>query len=315
LKFFLTSGNEKLWSQVQELAATKTSAGEQKLREYVLEAQRLSSTQRNLRICKQATVVEGHKYSPGEPVVCLLGPACMDASAVENPEKFIPGRPRTAYMHFGYGPHECLGREVALTFVVSMVKVCAGLKNLRRAPGPMGLCKYITVGKERCYLNDSWSYLTFDPTTWKLHFDGRGRGTYSPPKRLYNPEYDLDTIKRDIVRMHKRRKQIVGKVAAEVKEIVGGGSSSKAGSGSKQNAAGSDSHVDQTSAWTYGFNGGESSSSDDQHRSVRTEYSFEKVDGHTSVETVETFQDSVEVEELEAVSTDGGPWQIRSKKR
>ena len=89
----------------------------------------------------------------------------MDESVVECPTEFRPGRPKSAYMHFGYGPHECLGREIALTYVVNMVKACAGLKNLRRAPGSMGLCKYITVGQERCYLNDSWSYLTFDPTS------------------------------------------------------------------------------------------------------------------------------------------------------
>jgi hypothetical protein len=89
---------------------------------------------------------------------------------VKNPDQFQPGRDKNAYMHFGYGPHECLGREIAVTYVVSMIKVCAGLKFLRRAPGPMGLCKYITVGTERCYLNDSWSWLTFDPTSEYLYF-------------------------------------------------------------------------------------------------------------------------------------------------
>lgn len=165
----------------------------------------------------------------------------MDETVVDNPTVFRPGRPKSAYMHFGYGPHECLGREIALTYVVSMVRVCAGLKDLRRAPGPMGLCKYITVGKERVYLNDSWSYLTFDPTSksalllhcafgafiplqfpisqlilihffsaWKLHFDGRGKGVYEKHRSVFDADYDLEVIKREIGRMHRERAQKAG---------------------------------------------------------------------------------------------------------
>lgn len=57
-----------------------------------------------------------------------------------------------------------------------MLKLCAGLKNLRRAPGTMGECKSITMGlaNEKLYLNDNWSYLTFDPTS-KLRFNGHFR--------------------------------------------------------------------------------------------------------------------------------------------
>lgn len=211
MKFFLSHGNEAIWDQVQSLATQTTDAADKRLREYVLEAQRLTSTQRNLRICKQTVTIDGQVFKPGEPVVCLLGPACMDKTAVSDPDVFRPGRPRTAYMHFGYGPHECLGREVAITFVVGMVRVCAKLKNLRRAPGPMGMCKYITVGTERCYLNDTWSYLTFDPTTWKMHFDGIGRGVHDvPEKEVFSPEYDLDAIKREILKMHQAAKGKVG---------------------------------------------------------------------------------------------------------
>lgn len=160
---------------------SRTQANKQ-IHEYVLEAQRLTSDQRNLRVCAADTIIKngnisqefkGVKYAPGSDipfkrgdiVVCLLGPACKDESVILKPLEFQPGRPREAYMHFGYGPHECLGREIALTYVVGMIKTCAGLKNLRRAPGAMGLCKSIEVDRQRVYLNDNWSYLTFDPTS------------------------------------------------------------------------------------------------------------------------------------------------------
>ena len=46
-----------------------------------------------------------------------------------------------------------------------MVKLVAGLKDLRPAPGLSGQIKAIQLGTEKCFLNDTWSYLTFDPTS------------------------------------------------------------------------------------------------------------------------------------------------------
>jgi hypothetical protein len=41
----------------------------------------------------------------------------------------------------------------------------ADLRNLRPAPGQMGLVKTIQVGTEKAYLNDSWSWLGFDASS------------------------------------------------------------------------------------------------------------------------------------------------------
>jgi hypothetical protein len=71
-------------------------------------------------------------------------------------------------MSFGAGPHECLGREIAYSYLTGLIKLVGGLKNLRPAPGEMGLLKQIKVGTERCYLSDNWGYLTFDPTSTSL---------------------------------------------------------------------------------------------------------------------------------------------------
>lgn len=93
------------------------------------------------------------------------GKAGRDPTALENPMDFRPGRPSTAHMSFGWGPHECLGREICLTYVTGLIKLVSGLKNLRPAPGEMGVLKSVQVGTDKCYLNDDWSYLTFDPTS------------------------------------------------------------------------------------------------------------------------------------------------------
>lgn len=42
----------------------------------------------------------------------------------------------------------------------------------------MGELKSIQIGTERSYLTSDWAELAFDPTTWKLHFDGFGPGVY-----------------------------------------------------------------------------------------------------------------------------------------
>lgn len=84
--------------------------------------------------------------------------------------------------------HSCGGREVALAYITGLVKLVAGLRELRPAPGAMGVVKSIVVGSERCYLNESWSWLTFEASTWKVHCAGWGKGAwrYPDPEREKN---------------------------------------------------------------------------------------------------------------------------------
>lgn len=80
-------------------------------------------------------------------------------------------RPEDAYITFGYGPHECLGKDLATVHTVAMVKVLAGLKNLRRTPGDEGKLNGITKpGGFKLYLTPDWSNLTPYPTSEYIHF-------------------------------------------------------------------------------------------------------------------------------------------------
>ncbi|KAH6722642.1 heme peroxidase [Leptodontidium sp. MPI-SDFR-AT-0119] len=171
LQFYLQPKNAELWDKIQDLVTSSGPTTDSVLKQYVLEAQRMVSTQRNLRVCESGITIDGRKFSKGDTVICLLGPACKDADAVPDPQTFKLGRPSSAYMHFGHGVHECLGREIALTYCVALLKIVASLKNLRPAPGEMGTLKAVTIGTERCYLDDTWSNLTFDPTseTYSFH--------------------------------------------------------------------------------------------------------------------------------------------------
>jgi linoleate 10R-lipoxygenase len=48
-----------------------------------------------------------------------------------------------SYIHYGVGPHTCLGKEASQIALTAMLMVVGRLDNLRRAPGPQGQLKKI----------------------------------------------------------------------------------------------------------------------------------------------------------------------------
>ena len=82
-----------------------------------------------------------------------------------EPLKFKPGRPNEAYLAQGWGPHDCLGREISIAAWEGMIRLVAGLNALRPAPSDMGVLKYIVSGplKQRMYLSENWAALSPDP--------------------------------------------------------------------------------------------------------------------------------------------------------
>ena len=85
--------------------------------------------------------------------------AFRDPSVYPDPDQVKLDRPMELYQMWSIGPHRCVGRAVAITAVASMVKACAQLKNLRRAPGDQGKIKYVPgpLPGSRKYLSDDWS--------------------------------------------------------------------------------------------------------------------------------------------------------------
>uniref|UniRef100_A0A0L0MYV5 linoleate 8R-lipoxygenase n=1 Tax=Tolypocladium ophioglossoides (strain CBS 100239) TaxID=1163406 RepID=A0A0L0MYV5_TOLOC len=181
---FLRPENASIWAEVQTLAQKGDDAA---IHAYVTEAQRLTSTQRNMRVATQPAELEGKSIQPGNLVVLMLGEAGRNPSDVSDAGKFDPYRKMDAVTSFSFGQHECLGKDLALAFVTGLVKLVADLKKLRPAPGQMGLVKTIRVGSDKAYLNDSWSYLAFDASTWKVHFDGHGKGNFEGDRQPTKP--------------------------------------------------------------------------------------------------------------------------------
>lgn len=69
MEFFLRKENEHIWNEVQKLAKDNN---DKELYLYVLEAQRLTSTQRNMRVATQPATLDGQTVEPGNLVVMLL---------------------------------------------------------------------------------------------------------------------------------------------------------------------------------------------------------------------------------------------------
>ncbi|KAI1430665.1 linoleate diol synthase [Xylaria sp. CBS 124048] len=205
LQFFLRKENASIWAEVQTLAQQNDDAG---LYAHVKEAYRLSSSQRTLRVAIKPDEFDGHKITPGSLIVLNIGDAGRNKEDIEDADVFNAKR-TASQVSFGYGQHECFGQQVALAFIVGLVKLAADLKQLRPAPGQMGEVKAIEVGGQKLYLNDSWSYLTFEASTWKVHFDGHGKGGFTGERE---PTKQVD-LQQYYFSLQKRKNELLGNLA------------------------------------------------------------------------------------------------------
>lgn len=78
------------------------------------------------------------------------------------------------YIHFGSGPHQCLGRGISQIALPTMLRVLGQLGNLRRAPGPEGELKKMkdNFAGLAIYMNPEQSAYSPFPTTMKVQWDG-----------------------------------------------------------------------------------------------------------------------------------------------
>lgn len=113
-----------------------------------MEGIRLNGTFGSYRCADSATTIPD---SPGREVQVKAGDkvfvsfvgAAKDKEMFPDPEEVKPGRPLENYLHYGVGPHTCLGGEASRVALTAMMRVVGGLENLRRAPGPKGELKKI----------------------------------------------------------------------------------------------------------------------------------------------------------------------------
>jgi cytochrome P450 len=87
------------------------------------------------RLCVRDTDVEGVTIPKGANVAVNLGSANRDVSRYDEPEKFDIFRPPKQHMAFAFGPHRCLGMNLArMETEVLLNRVFDRLPNVRLDP-------------------------------------------------------------------------------------------------------------------------------------------------------------------------------------
>lgn len=97
----------------------------------------------------------------------------MDPAIFPNPHEVVLDRDLNLYIHYGIGPHQCLGYGLSKVAMTAMLKIIGQLDNLRRAPGPQGETKKVAGphGFTKYMTADQSRYVPF-PATMKVRWDG-----------------------------------------------------------------------------------------------------------------------------------------------
>ena len=111
---------------------------------YLWEAARFRSTNPLLprRAAVEHQLPSGTTIPAGTSVMAILQAAMMDPDALEEPKRFVAGRPDEAYMHFGGGLHRCFGEHAAKAQLGQMATVLLACDGLRRARGSQGRVRW-----------------------------------------------------------------------------------------------------------------------------------------------------------------------------
>ena len=75
----------------------------------------------------------GMTIPAGANVMAILQAAMMDPAAVDDPKRFVAGRPEDVYLHFGGGLHRCFGEHAAKVQLGQAATALLACDGLRRA--------------------------------------------------------------------------------------------------------------------------------------------------------------------------------------
>lgn len=137
------------------IATSSATDADDKLLRYAMEAIRLNGTFGSYRNAERASVLDDAGFSgtvnvkPGDKVFVSFVKASRDPTVFPNPDavSIDPAeRKLDAYIHYGSGPHACLGGDASKVALTAMLRTIAKLPNLRPAPGPQGVLKKVPKG-------------------------------------------------------------------------------------------------------------------------------------------------------------------------
>ncbi|KAJ5887878.1 hypothetical protein N7495_007919 [Penicillium taxi] len=176
IEFYTGDGKHHL-SEISRLAQQESSANDEKLYRYCLEAIRINGTFGAYREAKTNMTISDNdslvNIQPGNKVFASFVQANHDPTVFPEPNTVQLNRPLDSYISQGQGPSTSFGQEISKVALVAMLRVVARLPNLRRAAGEQGQLKKIPQeGGYYVYLRqDGTSYFPF-PMSLKLQWDG-----------------------------------------------------------------------------------------------------------------------------------------------
>jgi Dyp-type peroxidase family len=98
------------------------------------------------RVAKRDTELGGKTIKAGALVCLLTKVAMFDPAAFPTPQNFLgPGSVGcpSRYLTFGFGPHQCRGRDIARAVLRRVLARLLSRNDLRRAAGPAGAVQYL----------------------------------------------------------------------------------------------------------------------------------------------------------------------------
>lgn len=153
--------------EINRLAKSNAPESDEALSRYVLEAIRLNGTYGAYREAQRDVTVNDNgneiHVNKGSKVFVSFVSASRDPAVFPEPEKVLLNRPMDSYVHYGIGPHSCLGQDASRIALTSMLRVVGRLDNLRPAAGRQGQLKKIPrEGGYYVYMKeDGGSYTPF----------------------------------------------------------------------------------------------------------------------------------------------------------
>ncbi|KAB8235692.1 peroxidase/cytochrome P450 family protein [Aspergillus alliaceus] len=182
MDYYLSDKGKKHLPNINQLAKDDSPEADEMLLRYVMEAIRLNGIFGSYRKSQTYLTLDDKNHmvqiKPGDTVFVSFVDANRDPKVFPNPDEVDLNRPMESYIHYGVGPHTCLGGEASKVALTAMLRVVGRLDNLRRAPGGQGELKKIPrPNKFYSYMReDETSFWPF-PMTWKVHYDGKIPGT------------------------------------------------------------------------------------------------------------------------------------------
>jgi cytochrome P450 len=129
------------------------------MRKFIEEVLRLDAPVQGLfREPKRDMEIAGVKIPKGSVVVLKWGAANRDPSQFPEPDKLDIERPNvTRHMTFGFGPHTCVGNQLArMELRISLTRLLERVKNIRLSRGAAGAVRiphFFAYGLDELYIS------------------------------------------------------------------------------------------------------------------------------------------------------------------